>query len=519
VDQLIFYPCTWWHVVGRDFYGWPSAVELVMRSDAELNARGELMKINGQPGVPGRRDPVRRTQLAGLLTDGEKTLRRAMVIEAAAARAEDNPVPSFELHNVGEALTGEEIDRLLSRWVEARHKYGVAYTSKGLETKAHGAAPEQLLIDGRRRIDLELVRHMNAQPWMAGVATEGSSLTYANVQDQWRDAINITFAPYMAAVADRLSMPDVTPRGWEVRFDADSLTQDPQSSGSRTMRSDSIRVPDERADRRLGRLAHPDGGSRVTMQLQGVRPGQMPPSRPARAADERHPHPVRHDRRAGAAVHDAADRAARRLPDGAAAVGPGEAPPRSQRVRPGGVPHRAVGGRPDRHVHRAGGPNGDRALEEARNGLRDGLSVGFAASKFKEDADGNLHILAGELYEVSLVAVPDFAGARIAASAASTLERIDMTPADQATETIDVQASAAPRSAGGGGRPRPAADVDRAGVHPAARLQPVRRGVPHRAGRRGPRPVAGAADQPRPSGRAPHERRRPRLHRPARLDR
>jgi HK97 family phage prohead protease len=90
------------------------------------------------------------------------------------------------------------------------------------------------------------------------------------------------------------------------------------------------------------------------------------------------------------------------------------------------------------------GPNGDRALEEARNGLRDGLSVGFAASKFKEDADGNLHILAGELYEVSLVAVPDFAGARIAASAASTLERIDMTPAEQAIESRDVQTSAAP---------------------------------------------------------------------------
>jgi hypothetical protein len=229
VDQLIFYPCTWWHVIGRDFYGWPNAVELVMRHDAELNGRGELVRINGNPVSPA--DVIRfDAPSAGLLTDGERTLRRAMVIEAAAARAEDNPVPSFELHNVGENLSEQEIDQLLTRWVEARRKYGVAYTSKGLETKDHGAAPEQLLIDGRRRVDLEIVRHMNAQPWMAGVATEGTSLTYANVQDQWRDAINITFAPYMSAVADRLSMPDVTPRGWEVRFDADSLTQDPQGT-------------------------------------------------------------------------------------------------------------------------------------------------------------------------------------------------------------------------------------------------------------------------------------------------
>lgn len=228
VDQLIFYPCTWWVVRARDSYGWPAEVELVMHGDAETDTAGNLRRVRGVPVVD--RDVIRfDSPTSGLLIDGERTLRRAMVIELAAAKAEDNPVPSFELHNVGDNLTADEVDMLLQHWVDNRRKYGVAYTNKALETKAHGAAPEQLLIDGRKRVDLELVRHMNAQAWMADVPVEGSSITYANVQDRWRDAVNISFAPYMSAIADRLSMRDVTPLGWQVFFDADQLTQDTQA--------------------------------------------------------------------------------------------------------------------------------------------------------------------------------------------------------------------------------------------------------------------------------------------------
>lgn len=230
VDQLIFYPCTWWVVTSRDYYGWPLSARLVMRHQAELNPRGDLVKVDGEPVNPA--DVIRfDSPHSGLLVDGERTLRRAFVIELAAAKAEDNPVPAFELHDIsGNTLTPQEVNALLQAWVDARRKFGVAYTPRSVETKDHGAAPENLLIDGRRRVDLELVRHMGAQAWMADVAVEGSSITYANVQDRWRDAVNITFAPYMAAVADRLSMSDVTPRGWEVRFDTDELTKDPQGT-------------------------------------------------------------------------------------------------------------------------------------------------------------------------------------------------------------------------------------------------------------------------------------------------
>lgn len=70
------------------------------------------------------------------------------------------------------------------------------------------------------------------------------------------------------------------------------------------------------------------------------------------------------------------------------------------------------------------GENGDRALTEAENGLRDGLSVGFQVSDEPEsfmydEADGSAHVYKAELLEVSLVAIPAFAGAGVTSVAAS----------------------------------------------------------------------------------------------------
>jgi HK97 family phage prohead protease len=67
----------------------------------------------------------------------------------------------------------------------------------------------------------------------------------------------------------------------------------------------------------------------------------------------------------------------------------------------------------------APGENGDRALEEAANGLRDGLSVGFLATEYAFDDDYNFHVYESELFEVSLCAIPDMNDARVTNLAAS----------------------------------------------------------------------------------------------------
>lgn len=234
-DALFHHPATWWRIVERDASGWPRWGEWVDRSRVTLDD-GVVVKIDGREIVDRLDGPVgwRRIDLVqfdsplgeGFLHLARKTIRRAIALELSASLVEDNPVPTVELHNeAGKEMSEQEISDLLDAWQSARRKRGVAYTPKGLKVIAHGQAPQQLLIDGRRRIDIELVRHANMPAWAASTAVEGATLTYENRSSRNWELIDLGLAGFHAAIADRLSMPDFTPNGWSVRVDVDGLTR------------------------------------------------------------------------------------------------------------------------------------------------------------------------------------------------------------------------------------------------------------------------------------------------------
>lgn len=235
-DSLLFYPHAWWHVIERDFYKWPTKVERVEQSEARLDDKGRLIAIGNRDVKP--EDVIRFDSPlgAGLLIDGANRIKRAYAIEAAAALAEDNPVPTVELHNEGADLNDTEREVLLTAWSAARRKRGVAYTPKNLKAIAHGQQTEQLLIAGRKQLNLDLVRQMNLPAWAASNAVEGATMTYDNRQLRNWELIDITLGGYFAAITGRLSMPDVTPRGWEVKVGTDDLTRPDQKTRFETYR-------------------------------------------------------------------------------------------------------------------------------------------------------------------------------------------------------------------------------------------------------------------------------------------
>lgn len=71
------------------------------------------------------------------------------------------------------------------------------------------------------------------------------------------------------------------------------------------------------------------------------------------------------------------------------------------------------------------GENGDRALEEAANGLRDGMSVGWTTLEYEIDEDWTLHVYDSDFYETSLCALPAIpdAGVINVAAALATLRK------------------------------------------------------------------------------------------------
>lgn len=225
-EQLFFEPHAWWHVLERDSYGWPIFGETVPLERATFDSENRLVEIDRKPVQP--QDLIRFDSPygVGFLARARKTIQRAIAIELAAALAEDNPVPSIELHNeAGTPLTAAQRTKLIEDWVAARRKQGVAYTPKGLKVIPHGQQPAQLLIDGRKALSLDLVRHATVPAWAAATAIEGATMTYDNRALHNFELLDLNLAAFHTAVHGRLSMPDITPRGWAVRVETDELTR------------------------------------------------------------------------------------------------------------------------------------------------------------------------------------------------------------------------------------------------------------------------------------------------------
>ncbi|GAB2558761.1 hypothetical protein GCM10027033_14890 [Leucobacter ruminantium] len=222
--ELYLYPCAYTLVTERNSYGFPHRLTPVPHGDAETDDKGQLIAVKGKPVNPA--DTLRFDGLdGGLLAEASDTIRRALVLNRVAALAEENPVPAVELHNEGTTITDEQIDKLIERYRAARRKHGVAYTSKEVKLQVHGTQPENLLIDGRKRIDLELARHANLPAWAADIPLEGASLTYQNRHSKNQELIDQFLSSYTTVIEERLSMDDVTPHGTTVKFQFDELTK------------------------------------------------------------------------------------------------------------------------------------------------------------------------------------------------------------------------------------------------------------------------------------------------------
>lgn len=226
-DALYFYPRTWWIVQRRDAYGWPArgGVKLLDRKDAEFDDDGKVIKAWGKS-VEARDVIQFDAPDGGLLHDGLKLLRRAVILDRAASLAEENPVPSVELHYDGsKPLEAHQIQQLLQSWQAARAKYGAAYTDKTINAKTLGLDKEQLLLDAQNRMDIKLARQIGIPAWAADVALEGSTLNYQNRASRAWELIDLYLATYTTAIASRLSMNDCTPIGWTTEFDTEVLTR------------------------------------------------------------------------------------------------------------------------------------------------------------------------------------------------------------------------------------------------------------------------------------------------------
>jgi hypothetical protein len=231
VDDLIFTGWSLWRA-GRGYAGELLTADRVGRGrwrfddDYRVLVDDELLPDRECILIPGPHE--------GILTFGATAVRHARQLLDAAATAGHNPTPMLELHNTGEReLTNDEIDALVERWATARRGLngGVAYTNRAIEAKPHGSVDGHLLVEGRNAAAVDLARTVGVAAAMVDATVPKASLTYETQQGRGLEHTEYGVEPYAEAIAARLSLDDVVPRGQRMRFDFGTDLGDVQPTG------------------------------------------------------------------------------------------------------------------------------------------------------------------------------------------------------------------------------------------------------------------------------------------------
>ena len=229
VDSLLFYGVAYWQVTETYFDdGRPARFQWIAPGRVSFDS-DPITQFITQYYIDGKSVPMSGAGSLitfqgldeGVLQRGARTLRSAIDLETAARVATATPMPSGVLKNTGADLSPEEVQAILSAWKAAREKRSTAYLTSTLEYQPTAFSPRDMMfVDGIQQMATQVARMMNVPAYYIS-ADENTSMTYANVQDERRQFVSLSLAPYVHAIQDRLSMDDITARGNIVKFDVE----------------------------------------------------------------------------------------------------------------------------------------------------------------------------------------------------------------------------------------------------------------------------------------------------------
>lgn len=243
VDDFIFEGVSWWRVRSRYASKKPRGVERIRPGGVELDRYSgrTIVKVYGEVVDPA--DVLRLDgPHEGILNYAGSSIRQARNLERNAARMARNPIPAIDLHQTsGTPITKEERTALITAWRDARdndESGGVGYTSPNIEAKVLGTPAENFLSRARNTAAIDGARIVSVPADAVDASVEHASMTYANVETRLRVLVDFGLAAYGDALAARLELDDITPRGTRVRVDYSGITAasdaDPGTSAPET---------------------------------------------------------------------------------------------------------------------------------------------------------------------------------------------------------------------------------------------------------------------------------------------
>lgn len=227
VDSLIFYGQAFWQVTSvSEVDGRPLSFEWVPNTRVTFNTDlyTEFVTqyyVNGNP-VPmtGVGSLVTFQSLGdeGVLVRGGRTIRAAVDLEKATAVAVATPMPTGVIKNSGADISEAEALGILNAFEKSRKNRSTAYFTSTLDYQVTQFSPKDMTYnESAQFMSTQIARMMNVPAWYLS-AEMNNSMTYANVIDERKQFVDLSLRPYYAAIEDRLSLDDITPRGNIVRF-------------------------------------------------------------------------------------------------------------------------------------------------------------------------------------------------------------------------------------------------------------------------------------------------------------
>lgn len=274
VDDLLFHGISWWVVNGRDDQGYPTAVEWVSRTRLAVDLIARKVWVDGRDRTA---DMIRFDGPdEGVLAYQGDTLTTSQLLSQAVRKFARLDVPlgalklkegATELSNAPGScgIPGDDrsaVDLLLDMWEDARRTRTTAYLNGAIDYDTFQLDAARIeLTEGRREQNADVARLMNLAPRYVN-APNASGMTYTNVQSERQDLVDTTLSGFIAAIEQRLSMGDVTPRTQKVRLDVSGLlrgdTKTALESAEIAHRLDAMTSPEIRT-RVLGLTPVPGG--------------------------------------------------------------------------------------------------------------------------------------------------------------------------------------------------------------------------------------------------------------------
>lgn len=225
-EDLLFESVGWWRIVEKDYRGYPTKVVRLAPRTVQQRQDGKTYYSQNTPqGTAWIWDEDQElirfeSPTDPLLAAGARAIRTYLRLASAADRYAKTPRPSVVLTPTDDAdpAEDEDIAEMLDDYEASVNRRGVIYLPAALNMNANGYSPVDLQLNEQMTTAvLDIARTVGIDPEDLGIST--TSRTYQNSQDRRIARLNEVLGPYISAIEDRLSMGDITPRGYRVKAD------------------------------------------------------------------------------------------------------------------------------------------------------------------------------------------------------------------------------------------------------------------------------------------------------------